>query len=67
VSAWCVPCPPAQAAGAALYEIMSNLVYRTTSIERNEYLSTLLKREGIAHQVLNAKQHEREANGQVGM
>jgi len=33
----------------------------TTSIERNERLSTLLKRKGIPHQVLNAKHHEREA------
>ncbi len=33
----------------------------TTSIEKNEYLSRLLKKEGIPHQVLNAKNHEREA------
>ncbi|HYA96178.1 MAG TPA: preprotein translocase subunit SecA, partial [Terriglobales bacterium] len=33
----------------------------TTSIEKSEYLSDLLKRAGIPHQVLNAKQHEREA------
>lgn len=33
----------------------------TTSIEKNEYLSDLLKRNGIPHQVLNAKNHEREA------
>ncbi len=33
----------------------------TTSIETSEFLSGLLQREGIAHQVLNAKQHEREA------
>jgi preprotein translocase subunit SecA len=33
----------------------------TTSIEKNEKLSALLKRKGIPHQVLNAKQHEREA------
>lgn len=33
----------------------------TISIEKNEYLSALLKREGIPHQILNAKQHEREA------
>jgi preprotein translocase subunit SecA len=33
----------------------------TTSIEKNEKLSTLLKRKGIPHQVLNAKHHEREA------
>jgi preprotein translocase subunit SecA len=32
----------------------------TTSIEKNEYLGKLLEREGIKHQILNAKQHERE-------
>lgn len=34
----------------------------TTSIEKSEYLSALLTRKGIAHEVLNAKQHEREAH-----
>jgi len=34
----------------------------TTSIETSEFLSGLLQKEGIAHQVLNAKQHEREAH-----
>ncbi|MEM1089586.1 MAG: preprotein translocase subunit SecA [Pseudomonadota bacterium] len=33
----------------------------TTSIETSEYLSTLLKQNNISHEVLNAKQHEREA------
>ena len=33
----------------------------TTSIETSEYLAGLLKEKGIAHEVLNAKQHEREA------
>ncbi len=33
----------------------------TTSIENSEYLSQLLKRKKIPHEVLNAKQHEREA------
>ncbi|MCS6785881.1 MAG: preprotein translocase subunit SecA [Thiobacillaceae bacterium] len=33
----------------------------TTSIEVNEFLSGLLKQEGLPHQVLNAKQHAREA------
>ncbi len=33
----------------------------TASIERSEMLSALLKRRGIPHEVLNAKQHEREA------
>jgi len=33
----------------------------TTSIETSELLSGVLKQENIAHEVLNAKQHEREA------
>jgi preprotein translocase subunit SecA len=33
----------------------------TISVEKSEYLSELLKRRRIAHEVLNAKQHEREA------
>jgi preprotein translocase subunit SecA len=34
----------------------------TVSVDVSERLSTLLKRRGIAHNVLNAKQHEREAD-----
>ena len=33
----------------------------TVSVEKSEYLSQVLRRRGIAHEVLNAKQHEREA------
>jgi preprotein translocase subunit SecA len=33
----------------------------TTSVEKSEYLSKLLKKKGVPHTVLNAKQHEREA------
>ena len=33
----------------------------TTSIEKSEHLSDMLKRAGTPHEVLNAKQHEREA------
>lgn len=33
----------------------------TTSLERSEYMSKLLLREGIKHNVLNAKHHEKEA------
>ncbi|GAB6077239.1 preprotein translocase subunit SecA [Desulfurobacterium crinifex] len=33
----------------------------TNSIEASEYLSKLLKKKGIPHQVLNAKHHEKEA------
>ncbi len=33
----------------------------TISVERSEYLSAILKRKGIAHEVLNAKYHAKEA------
>ncbi|WP_200931230.1 preprotein translocase subunit SecA [Aeromicrobium sp. Leaf289] len=33
----------------------------TTSVEKSERLSKLLRKRGIPHEVLNAKQHEREA------
>ncbi len=44
----------------------------TISIEKSEYLSKMLNRRGIPHQVLNAKFHEKEAEivaqaGQMGM
>jgi len=32
----------------------------TVSIEKNEYLGKLLEREGVPHQILNAKRHEKE-------
>lgn len=43
----------------------------TITIEKSELLSSMLKREGIPHQVLNAKYHEKEAEivalaGQMG-
>ncbi|MFA6807616.1 MAG: preprotein translocase subunit SecA [Eubacteriales bacterium] len=44
----------------------------TISIEKSETLSTMLKKQGVPHQVLNAKYHEQEAQivadaGQRGM
>ena len=33
----------------------------TVSVEKSEYLSQVLRRRGVPHEVLNAKQHEREA------
>ena len=36
------------------------LLVGTVSIEKNEYLGKLLEREGIPHQILNAKNHEKE-------
>lgn len=37
------------------------LLIGTVSVERSEFISGLFKRNGIPHNVLNAKQHEREA------
>ena len=34
----------------------------TTSVEKSELLSRMLKREGVKHEVLNAKNHAREAS-----
>ena len=43
------------------YRMGRPVLVGTNSIEDSEYLSKLLKRKGIPHQVLNAKHHEREA------
>ncbi|RUM42422.1 MAG: preprotein translocase subunit SecA, partial [Desulfurobacterium sp.] len=43
------------------YRVGRPVLVGTGSIEDSEYLSRLLKRKGIPHQVLNAKHHEREA------
>ena len=43
------------------HEAGQPILVGTTSIEKNELLSTLLKRRGIPHEILNAKNHEREA------
>jgi preprotein translocase subunit SecA len=43
------------------HSIGQPILVGTISIETSEYLSKLLKRRGIKHDVLNAKQHEREA------
>ncbi|MBI5122943.1 preprotein translocase subunit SecA [Candidatus Roizmanbacteria bacterium] len=53
--------------GAVVEEIANNykvgrpILVGTTSIEKNEYLSLLLKSKGVPHQLLNAKNHEKEA------
>ncbi|MFH1577621.1 MAG: preprotein translocase subunit SecA [Candidatus Omnitrophota bacterium] len=44
-----------------LYNQGQPVLVGTISIERSEYLSELLKRRGVSHQVLNAKHHEQEA------
>ncbi|MBX3697834.1 MAG: preprotein translocase subunit SecA [Dokdonella sp.] len=43
------------------YERGQPVLVGTTSIETSEYLSGLLKQAAVPHEVLNAKQHEREA------
>ncbi|VVC76333.1 Protein translocase subunit SecA [Aquicella siphonis] len=43
------------------HETRQPILVGTTSIEASEYLSGLLKKEKIPHQVLNAKFHEKEA------
>ena len=45
-----------------LHEQGSPVLIGTVSIEKSEYLSDLMKRQGIPCQVLNAKLHEKEAN-----
>jgi preprotein translocase subunit SecA len=46
---------------AACHEKGQPVLVGTVSIEKSEYLSALLKKRGVPHNVLNAKQHEREA------
>jgi len=44
-----------------LHETGQPVLVGTTSIEKSERLSELLKKKGVRHWVLNAKQHEKEA------
>jgi preprotein translocase subunit SecA len=44
-----------------LYRRGRPVLVGTVSIEKSEYLSEMLRRKGIPHQVLNAKHHEKEA------
>ena len=46
---------------AEMHQLQRPVLVGTVSIEKSEYLSELLKRQGIPHQVLNAKFHEKEA------
>jgi len=57
---------------ARIHESLQPVLVGTTSIEKSERLSELLKKKGIKHVVLNAKYHEREAEivaqaGRYGM
>jgi preprotein translocase subunit SecA len=54
-----------------LYQAGRPVLVGTISIEKSERLSNLLKKQGVPHNVLNAKHHEREAEiiaqaGRVG-
>ncbi|MBE6145184.1 MAG: preprotein translocase subunit SecA [Firmicutes bacterium] len=44
-----------------IHETGQPILVGTVSVENNEKLSALLKKEGLKHEVLNAKNHEREA------
>ncbi|EKE11265.1 MAG: hypothetical protein ACD_15C00112G0009 [uncultured bacterium] len=45
-----------------LNKIGQPVLVGTIAIEKSEYLSALLQRNGVHHEVLNAKNHEREAS-----
>ena len=45
-----------------LHETQQPLLVGTTSIEDSEFLSERLRKRGVSHQVLNAKNHEGEAS-----
>jgi preprotein translocase subunit SecA len=44
-----------------LYERKQPVLVGTVSVEKSEKLSSLLKKIGVKHEILNAKNHEREA------
>ena len=44
-----------------IHETGQPILVGTISVEANEHLSSLLKKEGLKHEVLNAKNHAREA------
>ncbi|MDE2588708.1 MAG: SEC-C domain-containing protein, partial [Patescibacteria group bacterium] len=46
---------------AEIHKAGQPVLVGTTSIEKNEIISQLLKRKGIKHEMLNAKNHEKEA------
>ncbi len=47
---------------AARHEKGQPILVGTTSVEKSEYLSRLLAKRGVRHEVLNAKNHAREAS-----
>ena len=47
---------------AELYQKKRPVLVGTISIEKNELISSILRRQGVPHQLLNAKYHESEAH-----
>ena len=47
---------------AARHKLGQPVLVGTTSVEKSELLHDLLKRRGIPHEILNAKNHEKEAS-----
>lgn len=47
---------------AAQHKVGRPVLLGTTSIDKNERLSALLKKKGVPHELLNAKNHEHEAS-----
>ena len=43
------------------HETGQPILIGTTSVDKSEELSAMLKKNGVPHEVLNAKHHEREA------
>ena len=43
-----------------VHQLGQPILVGTVSIDKNEYLSALLKKEGVSHTMLNAKHHEKE-------
>ena len=60
-TASCRRTTPTRTASARFTNPGQPVLVGTISIEKSEHLANLLKKAGIPHQVLNAKQHEREA------
>ena len=53
--------PPSSTTSSERHETGQPVLVGTVSVEVSEHLSKLLERQGVPHEVLNAKNHEREA------
>ena len=52
---------PSSSRSSACYAKGQPVLVGTISIEKSEYISSLLRKQGVPHSVLNAKHHEKEA------